>query len=570
MGATITGVPFTRFESARALETKQRMKTIISVAVIGVAVLFSTSGLAQSERDAKRLGDRVGTNEQDIINLRRQVGSIDGRVRAHRSDFREHAAKSEAIFVDLRGRTTRLETSADELDKSVKDNATAVERIRSELQSQGVDLSKLDARAGNTKSELDRFWVLLSAALVFLMQAGFKSLEVGMVRSQHRASVGVKNIIDWLVVSVAFYLVGFGIMFGSSSSGLIGSSLFAPTPETMPEEFKLEFFLFQLAFAGTAATIVSGAISERSALSSYLFASVIISVVIYPLFGHWAWGALYLPGNQPWLANMGFHDFAGGTVVHSIGAWVALVGVWRIGPRVGRFDPEVEASGRFHPSDLGYSALGVFVLWAGWWGFNGGSVLAYDDRVSIVILSTNLAAAAAGIAALLHSLATDRKSTFSKLIGGTLGGLVAITPCCDVVSAWDALIIGTLAGIVHNLAFDAMIHFRLDDPVGAVPVHGACGAFGTLAVGLFARHGQIERFGLCEVPGASSCVLPGLFDGGGFSQLLVQGLGVLVAFVVASSLALLTFWAADYLIGLRINRADEENGFALLHGDYGE
>ena len=555
------------------------MKIRTTVAIVGLAFLFAQFAYAQEtslkrlkraqndiEARTQELETRVGTNEQDVINLRGRVRVLDGRNQSQRRELRGLKQESEARLLDLRSRTTQLETSAGELSESVDKNEEGLNLIKGKLEAQGVDLSTLDTRADSTKGELDRFWILISAALVFLMQAGFKSLEVGMVRAEHRASVGVKNVIDWLVVSVAYYLVGFGLMYGDSIGGVYGFTMFAPSPQTMPAEFKLEFFLFQLAFAGTAATIVSGAISERSALTSYLFSSVIISVLIYPLFGHWVWGGLYLTDNQPWLATLGFHDFAGGTVVHSIGAWVALVGIWRIGPRLGRFDPQIEATGRFLPSDLGYSALGVFILWAGWWGFNGGSVLAYDDRVSIVILSTNLAAATAGVAAFLHSLYTDRQNTFSKLLGGTLGGLVAITPCCDVVSTWDALIIGILAGIVHNIAYDAMIHFRLDDPVGAVPVHGACGAFGTLAVGLFARADQIQKFGLCAEPGGPGCVTPGLLAGGGFEQFLVQLIGVIVAFILSSALALVTFWAADFLIGLRVSGADEENGFALLHG----
>ena len=515
----------------------------------------------------RRLEKRVRTNEQDIINVRDRVRKAQVTVSRQGEELQDLIEGAETRFVDLRSRATILETRSQELEHGVEQTQSNVKAIREQLQSQGIDLSKLDTQTDTTKGQLDRFWVLISAALVFLMQAGFKSLEVGLVRSAHRGSVGVKNLIDWLVVSVIFYLVGFGLMYGESQGGVIGLSLFAPSPQTMPEDFKLEFFLFQLAFAGTAATIVSGAISERSALSSYLFASAVISAFIYPIFGHWAWGGGYLPENTPWLANIGFHDFAGGTVVHGVGAWVALVGVWFIGPRLGRFDPRIEETGRFNPSDIGYSVLGVFILWAGWWGFNGGSVLAFDDRVSVVILSTNLAGAAAGIAAFLHSIATDRKGTFGKLIGGTLGGLVAITPCADVVSSWDALVIGCLAGIVHNLACNLLVRLRLDDPVGAIPVHGFCGALGTLAVGIFARSDQIERFGLCPDPQSSSCVAAGLLSGGGIGQLAVQFLGVMVAFLLSVILAVVTFWSANTLIGLRVSQRDEESGFALLYSD---
>ena len=556
------------------------MTSLKVVSAAGVFVLFawpastfsqdnarsSRSRSQKTEVRLRQLDTRVGTNEVDIINIRRDVRELDRSSNGLRKRFQEQSNDASARFLDLRERATQLESKVDGMQESAAKSQATLERVESGLRAQGGDLDALGSQAGNTKNELDGFWILISAALVFFMQAGFKALEVGMVRAEHRASIGIKNVLDWLVVSIAYYLVGFGLMYGTSSNGIVGLSLFAPNPATMPNEFKLEFFLFQLAFAGTAATIVSGALSERSALTSYLFSSVIISLVIYPLFGHWAWGAFYLENNEPWLAGLGFHDFAGGTVVHSIGAWVALVGVWWIGPRIGRFDPDVEATGRFRPSDLGYSILGVFILWVGWWGFNGGSVLAYDGKVSIVILNTNLAASAAGLVAFVHALTTDRANTFTKMIGGTLGGLVAITPCCDVVSSWDALVVGMLAGLVHNLAFTAMEYFRLDDPVAAVPVHGACGAFGTLAVGLFARQDQIEIFGLCADPTSSACVTPGIFAGGGFEQLLVQCVGVVVAFFLATTMAWMTFWFADSFIGLRVSEPYEQSGFAMLHG----
>ncbi|MEL7372655.1 MAG: hypothetical protein AAFN74_27260, partial [Myxococcota bacterium] len=224
------------------------------------------------------------------------------------------------------------------------------------------------------------------------------------------------------------------------------------------------------------------------------------------------------------------------------------------------FDPSVDQERAFKPSDLGYSILGVFILWAGWWGFNGGSVLAYNNKVAVVILSTNLAGAAAGISAYLHAFISDRKNTIAKMMGGTLGGLVAITPCCDVVLTWHALVIGVLAGVLHNHAVDLMERWRLDDPVGAVAVHAVCGSFGTICVGLFANPAQIARFELCTDP-QSGCVRPGVLAGGGFDQLIVQTMGVLIAFVLSVVLAYLTFKVVDTLFGLRVSEKYEQDGF---------
>jgi len=403
-----------------------------------------------------------------------------------------------------------------------------------------------DAEIASLNSKIDKLWVLLSAALVFLMQAGFKSFEVGMVRSNHTTSVGMKNLIDWVVVSLIFFLVGFGFMFGKSWYGIIGTDLFIISNLNQPggSELGIVFFLFQLAFAGTALTIVSGAMSERTGFIPYLTASLLIGLIIYPIFGHWAWGNLFFADNKAWLADLGFMDFAGSTVVHSVGAWVALVGVWIVGPRLGRYNSAGEAQ-PFTPYSYAYSVLGVFILWFGWWGFNGGSTLAFDGSVSKIILNTNLAAAAAGITAFFHSFYfQNKKDIYGKLMGGVLTGLVAITAGANVMSFTGAILVGSLAGLVHNYSFDFISYkLKLDDPVGAIAVHGFGGAFGTLAVGIFGQQSMLA--------------LPRT------EQIAIQLMGIVVCFVFTTSLAYFLFQILKKTVGLRVSPVEENNGISL-------
>ena len=460
----------------------------------------------------------------------------------------------------------------------------SLETVLAALKTNSVDMSdELEKLKGGVITEnrnyLNRFWVMLAAVLVFFMQAGFKAFEVGMVRPQHSAMVGMKNLMDWLVLSAVFFLLGFGFMFGESN-GLFGTSLFAPSFETMQSlglSYGMEFFLYQLAFAGTAATIVSGAMSERTILLSYVLISLFVGLIVYPLFGHWAWGNVYLKDNNAWLADLGFMDFAGSTVVHSVGAWVALVGAWMIGPRTGRFnkDGSLNKTG-FSSGSLGYAVLGVFILWFGWWGFNGGSTLAYNDSVGTIILNTNLSGSFAGLAAFLHSYFVDRDNTYEKMLGGVLGGLVAITAGCNVVSPFEAMFIGTAAGILHNYAFDWLLKWRIDDPVGAIPVHGACGVLGTLCVGIFGdpylfsgnqeaivqavNHLATERgVDVASIPFTDISL--DLLPVGNFRQTIIQLFGVVVAFVFVVSLSYLFFRLIRGTLGLRISTTQEESGY---------
>lgn len=408
-----------------------------------------------------------------------------------------------------------------------------------------VQAQELDSLSSGP-SNFDILWVLVSAALVFLMQAGFKCLEVGMMRKQHSTIIGMKNVIDWAVVCLTFFIFGFGFMFGESGDGFIGWSLFALDGMSSETGNKMGpvFFLFQLGFAAAAVTIVSGSMAERTGFVTYLCASILIGSFIYPIFGFWAWGNLFIADNKPWLAQLGFMDFAGATVVHSLGAWVALIGVWIIGPRLGRYDKE----GKLRPFkcyNIAYAILGVLILCFGWWGFNGGSTLKFDYSVGMIILNTNLAAAAGGFAAFLHSYFCQQKQELNeKLLGGVLGGLVAITACCNVVTPAFAILVGLIAGIVHNLSFDLIIKkFRLDDSIGAIPVHGFCGAFGTLAVALFGKEELLVHPRMVQVS--------------------IQLIGIITCFAWASVTAFVVFKLCKRVVGLRVSPQEEHEGISI-------
>ncbi|MEO0446060.1 MAG: hypothetical protein AAF191_08295 [Verrucomicrobiota bacterium] len=403
--------------------------------------------------------------------------------------------------------------------------------------------------ASSLSNSLDRFWVLVAAFLVFFMQAGFKAMESGLVRKPHADSVAVKNLLDWLIVCVVFYAVGFGLMFGATNEGWIGESLFFPEADALARiagesshGLGFEFFLFQLAFAGTAATIVSGAIAERTILSTYLLLAG-LTTLLYSVLGHWSWGGLYLENQQGFLERRGFHDFAGSTVVHSLGAWVALAAVIVIRPRAGRYAADGSIQfGRFMPNSLHYSAMGVIILWLGWFGFNGGSVLAFNDQVAPIIFKTTICGATAGLTAFFFGWMTSavKINVYPKLMGGIVGGLVAATACCDVISQNQAIILGIFSGFIHNLAFDLMLRLRWDDVVGAVPIHGACGVIGTLWVAV--AEPSFEKM---------------------MDTLQVQAFGVTVVFVASFFPALLLCLFFHGTMGLRIGLQQERDGYVI-------
>ena len=393
---------------------------------------------------------------------------------------------------------------------------------------------------------LNTFWVLIAASLVFFMQAGFALVEAGLTRSKNTTNILFKNLMDFAIGTIGFWVIGYGIMFGSGN-GFFGSfELFSKTDHgTALGIPNLAFFFFQLVFAATSATIVSGAMAERTKFVSYLVYSAIISLIIYPISGHWIWGG-------GWLSQLStpFVDFAGSTVVHSIGGWLALAGAIVLCPRLGKYKNGKINAIPGHSITL--AALGVFILWLGWFGFNPGSTLGFADAelVAHIFVTTNGAAAAGAIATLITTWIKYGKPGLSMTLNGVLAGLVAITAGCHAVTPGGAILIGAIAGVLVVFAvefFDKIV--KVDDPVGAISVHGVCGAFGTLAVGLFASEG-------------------GLFYGGGISLLTSQAIGVLAVGAWAFGIGLLLFLAIKYTIGIRVTKKEEENG--LDYYEHGE
>lgn len=393
---------------------------------------------------------------------------------------------------------------------------------------------------------LNTMWVLIAGALVFFMQAGFALVEAGLTRSKNTTNILFKNLMDFSIGTLGFWIIGYGIMFGAGS-GFFGSfELFSTSDHGsalgIPNE---AFFFFQLVFAATAATIVSGAMAERTKFVSYLIYSAVITLIIYPISGHWIWGG-------GWLSQLAtpFVDFAGSTVVHSVGGWLALAGAIVLGPRIGKYKNGKINAIPGHSITL--AALGVFILWLGWFGFNPGSTLGFGDAglVAKIFVTTNAAAATGAVATLVTTWIRYGKPGLSMTLNGVLAGLVAITAGCHAVTPAAAVMIGAIAGVLVVFAvefFDKVV--KIDDPVGAISVHGVCGAFGTLAVGLFATEG-------------------GLFNGGGMALLTSQAIGVATVFAWAFGIGLLLFLAIKYTIGIRVTKKEEENG--LDYYEHGE
>ena len=400
-------------------------------------------------------------------------------------------------------------------------------------------------------------WTVVAAMLVFFMQAGFAMVEAGFTRAKNSVNILMKNLMDFSVGSIAFFLVGFALMFGVSKGGFIGGSLFGLNG-IVGDDWTFTFLIFQTVFAATAATIVSGAMAERTKFVSYLIYSFFISLVIYPVFGKWAWGSLLLgEAGSGWLEGLNFCDFAGSTVVHSIGGWLALAGAIVLGAREGKYG--ADGKPRAIPGhNIPLAALGVFILWFGWFGFNPGSTTAGDGSIGRIAVTTNLAAAAGAISAMLSSWLSTKKPDASLALNGALAGLVAITAPCATVTPIGAIIIGLIAGVivvVSIFTLDSVL--RVDDPVGAVSVHGVCGAWGTLACGLFNAEAALG------VGDASS----GLLYGGGISQLVTQLIGVGAAFAWAFGLGMVLFLGLKYTIGLRVSRDEEIRGLDI--GEHG-
>ena len=375
---------------------------------------------------------------------------------------------------------------------------------------------------------LDTIWIVLAAVLVFFMQAGFALLEVGSSRAKNSINVMMKNYFDCCMASVVFWLVGYGLMFGNSPSGYIGTNHFFVTDGS-----GLDFatILFQAMFAATAATIASGAMAERTKFTGYIFCATLITALIYPIFGSWVWN------NNGWLAQLGFTDFAGSTVVHSVGAWCALAGVLAIGPRVGRFAPNTGEARDIPGHNLSMVALGGFILWFGWFGFNAGSTLGINDQIGLIALNTHLAAAAGGIGIVLFQYLRNYPVTLVGCVNGSLGGLVSITAGCATMHPLFAIISGLVGGIVVLFGTRLLLKFKIDDVVGAIPVHGFAGIWGTLAAGIF-------------------------YSGDLFNptRIGVQIVGIVTAFFWTMVTATIVFRLVKKVVGLRSEPAHEIQG----------
>ncbi|MEM9908932.1 MAG: ammonium transporter [Cyanobacteria bacterium P01_D01_bin.44] len=390
-----------------------------------------------------------------------------------------------------------------------------------------------------TQAILDNIWVLIAAILVIFMNAGFAMVESGFCREKNATNILAKNLIVFALATLAFWAVGYSLMFGlgnlfigvggffltgeSATYGLDGMTLAIPT-----------HFLFQAAFAGTAATIVSGAVAERVRFISFILFSIVLSGLIYPVVGHWAWGG-------GWLVQLGFIDFAGSTVVHSVGGWAALVGAIALGPRLGKYQGGAPRALPGH--NMSTAMLGGFILWIGWFGFNPGSVLAATIQVPYVALTTNLSAAAAALVATLLSWFRFGRPDLSMSINGVLAGLVAITAGCANVAPWAAVVIGAIAGMIVVYSVALIDQMGIDDPVGALSVHLVCGVWGTLAVGVFD------------------------FDQAGLVQFITQFIGVIAVGLFTVIASIVGWYCLGLLVGLRVSNNQELAGLDMSeHG----
>jgi len=389
------------------------------------------------------------------------------------------------------------------------------------------------------QDNLNYVWTIIAACLVFFMQAGFALVETGFTRAKNAINIIMKNVMDVSAGSLAFFLVGFGLMFGTSAGGWIGTDGFLLGEiGDYSVEWSYTFFFFQAVFAATAATIVSGAVAERTAFNSYLIFSIIITAFIYPVFGSWAWGSLF--NGDGWLEGLGFIDFAGSTVVHSVGGWAALAGALVVGPRTGKYVDGKPQLIKGHSLPL--AALGVFILWLGWFGFNAGSTTTGDTSIALIALNTFLAAGAGATAAMLITWLTNGKPDGAVTLNGVLAGLVGITAGCANLSPGFALLTGAIAGVLVHFSMK-LLEKKVDDAVGAVSVHGVCGAWGTLAAGLF--------------------------DMGGFSLSVVgvQLIGVAAAFLWTFPISYLLFKLINAFLPLRVDEKLEAEGLDLHEHD---
>ena len=423
---------------------------------------------------------------------------------------------------------------------------------------------------GEIKVMIDTMWVLLTGMLVFFMNLGFAAVESGMCRAKNCVNILSKNFVVFSVSTIAFWIVGWGLMFGNDTNGgWVGTSglWFVGGADNSPAtlaDYKGDYaainwtgvplsakFFFQLVFAGTAATIVSGAVAERIKYHTFIVFSFLMGTVIYPVVGHWIWGG-------GWLAQKGFFDFAGSTQVHSIGGWAALAGVIVLGPRIGKYTADGKPTA-IPGHNMSLATIGCLILWFGWFGFNPGSTMAVDPGlIAHVAVTTNTAAAFATLTATITAWLLLGKPDLGMTLNGSLAGLVAITAPCAFVSIWSSVIIGSIAGVIVVLAVLTFDRIGIDDPVGATSVHLVNGVFGTLCIGLFTDPKLIP---------AGTSLKAGLFTGGGIDQTIVQLTGILATAAYVFPVSLIIWFILKATLGLRVTKEEEIEG--LDHGEHG-
>ncbi len=401
-------------------------------------------------------------------------------------------------------------------------------------------LSNADAIA-LVQTHANYVWTLVAAVLVFFMQAGFAMVEAGFTRAKNAVNIMMKNLMDFSMGSLFYWAVGFGLMFGTSKTGFFGTTGFFLSDFKLDgDPWVLAFWMFQVVFAATAATIVSGAMAERTKFTGYLVYSAVLSALIYPIFGSWAWGSLF--NGSGWLEGLGFIDFAGSTVVHSVGGWAALAGAIVLGPRLGKFTKD----GGIKPilgHNIPLAALGVFILWVGWFGFNPGSTTTADTSIAMIFVNTNMAAATGAVVAMIVSWVKFGKPEVGMSLNGALAGLVGITAGCANVTPGSSIIIGAVAGILVVFSVMFFDKIRIDDPVGAISVHGVCGAWGTLAAGIFNIGGTTVKI------------------------MSVQCIGIVSCFAWTFCTAFILFKIIDSTMGLRVSPEEEMEGLdSTEHG----
>lgn len=391
---------------------------------------------------------------------------------------------------------------------------------------------------------LNTVWIVLAAAMVLFMEGGFSLLEAGFVRTKNAVNVTMKIFVDLTIGALAFWLIGFGVMFGKDAFGFVGTSLFG-SPEKIALSIELPsaaFVLFQMGFAVACISIVSGAVAERMNFKAYVLTATLICIILYPLSGHWIWNS------EGWLAKLGMKDFAGSAAIHAVGGFAAFSMAKLLGPRKGRFNSDGSAN-VFAPSNIPLASAGAFILWFGWFAFNAGSTLdASNTALASIAINTMLAGASGGSSALFMTMKKFGKADPSMTINGVLAGLVAVTAGCAFVSQWSAIVIGAVSGMIVIYATLLVDYLKVDDPVGAVAVHGFNGVFGTIAVGLFDK-------------------THGLFTTGDFSLLVVQVLGAAVVVIWGLLGGVFMAKVCEKMVGLRASEREEEEGLDMsYHG----